>query len=246
MKKLMLLLVSSMLVQCSVNAMDDQESPRKRRRVDQDQPAMIDPLALHKAVEAGDKVLVKSLLNAANVNQQDGEGKTPLHIADRNNDWAMVETLLEAGARADIKDNDGQAPIHRNAYQDRPEIMQLFVNAGAPVDLPDDAGNTPLHYAATNSNRETFRILLNAGADVSLTTNAGITVLTMAGTDEALVQIIQDNLDQKAELARKEARQELLTLRETDHHRVGVGCTFPAVPTDFYRNMFQLLKTAHR
>ena len=75
--------------------------------------------ALHLAVEicGEDKKMttkgaIKKLLNhKANVDHQDAQGNTPLHLAVRRENKTAVRALISAGARDDIENHEGVAPI---------------------------------------------------------------------------------------------------------------------------------------
>lgn len=46
------------------------------------------------------------------INIQNREGKTPLHIAARYNSLNVLQILLDRGATIDVKDIDGCIPLH--------------------------------------------------------------------------------------------------------------------------------------
>lgn len=61
--------------------------------------------ALHYAVEKGHMKMVKILIECleADVNIQDFDGNTPLHIACRNKSTDLISVLLQSGAKVDIR-----------------------------------------------------------------------------------------------------------------------------------------------
>ncbi|EGD78054.1 hypothetical protein PTSG_08933 [Salpingoeca rosetta] len=67
---------------------------------------------LFAACRDGDAPAVTSLIEQdnADINQQDKQGDTPLHVACRHNQPAIVKLLLEKGADASIKNKKGETP----------------------------------------------------------------------------------------------------------------------------------------
>lgn len=77
----------------------------------------------HYAMEAGNVVLVKGLLDkGANVNQRDRFGMTPLHVAAKHRDKDLVELLLERGADRSLVDNTNSTAFE--VAQDNREIQR--------------------------------------------------------------------------------------------------------------------------
>jgi len=71
--------------------------------------------------------LIPLLIRAgANVNTQDREIKTPLHIAAFNNKLLVVQELIRLGANVNAKDKYGWAPLY---YTEDPEVMRLLMAA---------------------------------------------------------------------------------------------------------------------
>ena len=115
-------------------------------------------------------------------------GEVPLHWAAHNNNTAIVELLLAAGA--DIEADEiglyGGRPLHW-AAEHAPECVALLLAAGADPNsrnaMPGElAGVTPLIMCAMQHDDcgECARLLLAAGADASLTTPDGRTALSIA------------------------------------------------------------------
>ena len=65
---------------------------------------------------------MKKLIQAGgDVNEQNGNGWTPLHEASRNGHVEVITALLAAGADKTIKDEDGKTPhdvARGNGHQD--------------------------------------------------------------------------------------------------------------------------------
>ena len=69
---------------------------------------------LHKAARAGDREGIHSWLDRhpESIDEQDGEGKTPLHIAMRYDQPEVAGLLVQLGADTGVKDNYGYPPSH--------------------------------------------------------------------------------------------------------------------------------------
>jgi ankyrin repeat protein len=99
-------------------------------------------LALHKAVVAGDIERVNSLI-AGNPMQLDrlSRGRTALEYAVSENNYAIAENLLKAGAHPDIASEvTGLAPIHTAANSGDLRMVKLLVQYGSDPQLQ---GKTP-------------------------------------------------------------------------------------------------------
>lgn len=91
--------------------------------------------ALAAAVEKGDSVkAAAAMVNGANVNRFDGNGRTPLHEAARRGETAIVRDLLRAGAIVNLPDHEaGATPLHSAACGGHPDVISLLLSAGALI-----------------------------------------------------------------------------------------------------------------
>lgn len=63
--------------------------------------------ALHIAVRTGILDMVKKSLYGVDINQKDGDGNTPLHLAVQFGFWEIATFLMRNGGRISIENNDG-------------------------------------------------------------------------------------------------------------------------------------------
>lgn len=56
---------------------------------------------------------------------------TPLHVASKWGNSAVVERLLAAGAQIECFTRDGLTPLHCAARSGHAQVIQLLLNAGA-------------------------------------------------------------------------------------------------------------------
>ncbi|WP_265030421.1 ankyrin repeat domain-containing protein [Wolbachia endosymbiont (group B) of Athalia cordata] len=176
-------------------------------------------------VNLQDNIVEILIEKGANINIQDNEGKTPLHLAVSNSSLGaegiaiVVETLIGRDAKVDIQDNEGKTPLHLAvSNSDLPNIFAALslIIRGANVNIQDHEGRTPLHLAVSNSefpNLEVIRSLIKKGANVNTKDNEGRTPLDYAisSEKEELIKILtektllsdegQISLEQEAEIS---------------------------------------------
>lgn len=153
----------------------------------------IQELFIH-AVERGQEERVRQyLLQGARINHRSPDtGETALHLIMGMEPWhaghdGVVNTLLEAGADANVTDNDGRTPLLNAAWNGRTQAIRLLLSYGAKETLNVcDATEhiTPLHAAViacrdfgNPASDDNISLLLAAGADVNRPDSDGWTPL---------------------------------------------------------------------
>jgi ankyrin repeat protein len=129
--------------------------------------------ALHWAAQKGDVELAKVLLYAsANMRATTRiGGYTPLLIASRNGDAAMIRTLLESGADANNQTTNGTTALMLAAAAGKAEAAKVLLEKGANVNAKENVkGETALTFAAAYGRADVVRELIAHHADVSVTT----------------------------------------------------------------------------
>ncbi|XP_035518616.1 protein phosphatase 1 regulatory inhibitor subunit 16B [Morone saxatilis] len=96
------------------------------------------------------------LRQAEEVNQQDSQGATLLHIAAANGYVQAAELLLEGGARMDLRDSDGWQPLHAAACWGQMHVAELLVSHGASLNAKTFLEETPIDLCED----EEFRAIL--------------------------------------------------------------------------------------
>ena len=127
--------------------------------------ARISPI--HAGVASGGPGVVSALIAAgANVNAQEMRGLTPLMIAvatDRPS-APVIATLLEAGARLEIRDKEGQSAIDWARKFADPSVLAAL-RIPAPPTQPSAAGTPPAAGAARTAVERALPLLRDVSAN---------------------------------------------------------------------------------
>jgi ankyrin repeat protein len=93
------------------------------------------------------------------IDAKDGDGRTALMYASRDDNHECVRLLLSAGADVDAKENDGWTALMFASHYDNHECVNHLLSAGADVDAKDGDGLTALTIASYNYNHDCVAIL---------------------------------------------------------------------------------------
>ena len=77
-------------------------------------------------------------------------GRTDLHYAAAENDFAKAQALIKSEFDVNAKDDNQWTALHFAAQSDSLHVAKLLLEAGAEVDPTDSYGNTPLATAVFN------------------------------------------------------------------------------------------------
>ena len=98
-------------------------------------------------------------------------GYTPLHLAGRAANAAVLRTLLEAGADPNAYTATGVTAMHFAAEANAADVIEVLLEYGADANAPDHfSERTPLMFGAVRSANDAVYALLAGGADPGLTT----------------------------------------------------------------------------
>ena len=121
---------------------------------------------LMTAIHDGNEELVKWLIEkGAEVNGQDGEGRTPLIEAAHHHEYDIARLLIQSGAQVNLGAYDGFTPLIEASEHGVNPLVKLLVEKGAEVNHASDNGHTALMVAAEHGHYEITQYLLEQGAD---------------------------------------------------------------------------------
>ena len=144
------------------------------------------------AVSQNDVEKLQSLIQRGenvNVKEKNYNNITPLFLAVENGNVEIAETLLNFGAKINIRDDNRQTPLMRLDEDADEELVNLLVKHGARVNLVDKERNTTLILAARSVKAEVLRILIKHGADIDARNNARRTALSEAADADNLENV---------------------------------------------------------
>ena len=131
---------------------------------------------LHFSIE--NKLLshvIYATMNGADINEDDIKGWTPLHIACRNEDYEMIEFLLNKNAIQKNSAIHKLTPIHIATQLNNIKILKLLVDYGGNINLLTELNVSALHIACENENIEIIKYLLENGANKYIKAIDGLT-----------------------------------------------------------------------
>ena len=177
----------------------------------------------------------------ADVNAQNNDGETALHKAVYKSRVSVVKTLLEHGAKTDIKDKDGDTPLFAGnlSYSDAMDTVQivdLFLTHGADTEIVSKYGNTLIFFAIEGRNKDLLVMLIKRGANVNATGK-------IMGVDER--SVLGYVLDQYQIFG--DSRLEAAKLKEIAKLIQDAGADLNATEFDrtYYRGVEQILDQRH-
>lgn len=154
-------------------------------------------LPLAWAVDAQNIALVTLLLEQGakpDVDVGKSESFSPLIVACNRGDNAIIDALLDTGAKVNRNTASGISPLALCAGNASVPVVKRMLELGAPLEVADETGQTPLMWAAAKGQVETIQYLIQQGADVNRTTQAGFTPLFFSiksGNPQAPLAILE-------------------------------------------------------
>ena len=134
------------------------------------------------------------------MNHQDNEGKTPLHIAFENHAPEFAQTLItQFTADTEVRDKYNWTPLHTAIDRGYFLYSQKFSETFLHQDVGTEVSWIHLHAACFLGNTQDVQVLLEAKADVNRASSAGHTPLHIAVTKNN-IGLVSYLLDQNADV----------------------------------------------
>ena len=128
---------------------------------------------------AGDEERVSNLLSEGeggiNVNYQNSDGWSPLHVAACKGHANIIRLLHQAGAELAPRTKFGFTPLHWASYRGQRECVQLLLLLGAEIDALYPNKWTALHWASAKGRNDIAKLLIECGAETELKCKKGLT-----------------------------------------------------------------------
>lgn len=149
---------------------------------------------LISAINSGDLVAFKSLVNSENLDQSH-RGLTPLMYAAKVGNLEIIKYLLDKGANINSQDDYGYTALHYAVEDNKLDAVKLLIEKKANINLVDKDGNTILMTAANAVAPEIFQYLFEKGADINTANNYGNTPLLVVaqGNEVSMLKILLAN-----------------------------------------------------
>jgi len=144
--------------------------------------------ALHWAVMNDDLELVKALIHSgSHVSAATRlDAYTPILIAARNGNAAVLELLLNAGADAKAPTTNGASPLMLAAASGSADAAKMLLDHGADVNARErDRGETTLMFAAAANRASVIKILMQHSADSTIATKV-VDVMKLPPTGQTI------------------------------------------------------------
>lgn len=131
-----------------------------RGRISPDAMRYLTTTEAHLMLLAGQpnaSLLEETLARGVKVDTYDENRTSPLHIACRSGNLAVVTTLLNCGASVNITDCAGWAPLHVASYCRRSDIVSVLLQRGADPTIANARGETPWDIASDETTQSVFQ-----------------------------------------------------------------------------------------
>ncbi|XP_074799884.1 uncharacterized protein LOC141982068 isoform X7 [Natator depressus] len=151
------------------------------------------PLHIAACIHEGEKVAEMLLKSGADVNVEQENGETAMHVAARHGNLRMIKALIEEGGELTSQSKAGECPLHIAVQHCHLPVVEEILNylatekshaeASACVNQENKAGETPLHLAAAvkkdmvhfeGEETKIIAMLMEYDADISRTTRVSL------------------------------------------------------------------------
>ncbi|KAJ5873529.1 uncharacterized protein N7473_013402 [Penicillium subrubescens] len=154
--------------------------------------ASVSPLI--KAAQAGSRDEAERLIELGFDIEERHErsGRNALLVASHCGKEAVVDLLIQCGARLAVTDGSGETPLHLAASRGHWEVMELLLIDRTLIETPNLKGRTALRVAADCGQPDSVQVLLMHHAQVNARAENQMTALHAAAKrgDSEIVQLL--------------------------------------------------------
>jgi ankyrin repeat protein len=142
----------------------------------------------------------EQIINGADVNAVHEVGATPLFISSQNGVLAIVEILLQNGAKTEIS-WQRQTPLFIAAHNNHIKIVEKLLQAGADTEA-NNGHTTALYLAITKDNVEIVELLLKhkANTEVRIGEYTPLSLSVYNGKTEMVSLLLEHGSDNKIQI----------------------------------------------
>lgn len=120
------------------------------------------------AILNNEEDVVQIYLNQGiNVNYQDSIGNTPLILAAKTNNIALLEMLVSHGAKLELSNLMDETPLLEAIDLKAIQSTQYLISVGANVQTKDYRGKSLLYRLLNNPDNQCFKILLDNHIEIN-------------------------------------------------------------------------------
>ncbi|KAE8599772.1 hypothetical protein XENTR_v10017317 [Xenopus tropicalis] len=202
------------------------------------------PLHVAARIKDGEKVAEMLIKSGADINVEQENGETAMHVAAQHGNLQMISALIEEGGEPTWQSKNQENPLHtavRHCHLPIVEVILTYLanergraDAVGCVNQANKAGETPLHLAAAVKKEMThtqgedvkiIRILMEHDGDISRPTNTTsetpLHYCARVGNEDVLLEMIRhissSRIQQTMNKQAKNGRSPLLVAAEQGH-----------------------------
>jgi ankyrin repeat protein len=145
--------------------------------------------SLHLAAAKSEPKIIQLLINSfqltrCNIDLQDKQSNTPLHIAIKNENIRTCNVLLQESASRLKINSEGNTPLHCAVQAENPLLTRSLIHAIA-LEHRNNNGDTPIMIATKTGNGLIFQTLLVSNSLLSIKDRNGNSLLHLACIPES-------------------------------------------------------------